>query len=45
MKAAIRKHSWWVWLLVIVTAWAVLAVGAPKIDRIYWQTSPVASAR
>lgn len=46
MKAVIRKHSWWVWLLVIIMVWSVLAIGTPKVDRLDLRpTAPVISAR
>lgn len=32
MKDQMHRHSWWVWVLIAVAGWALLAFAAPKIQ-------------
>lgn len=46
MRTAVRRHSWWVWVVIIVMGWSLLAFAVPKIQHLDWSPSrPAASGR
>jgi hypothetical protein len=34
MKDRLHRHSWWVWVLIAATGWALLAYAAPKVHDV-----------